>query len=112
MKTYLIAYDIADKKRLARVRKVVYSYALGGQKSVLEAPLNKKLLQELIDKLNNIMIRPVNKIHNYATGKTETHILDEKFMLKLRKYLNKYGYKYCWQEVSPDCKGCNYPYNY
>ena len=63
MKTYLIAYDIADKKRLARVRKVAYSYALGGQKSVLEAPLNKKLLQELIDKLNNIIDPHIDKIN-------------------------------------------------
>ena len=61
----------------------------------------------MADKLNNIIIRPVNKIYNHATGKTETHILDAKFISKLQKYLNKYGYKYCWQEVSSDCKECN-----
>ncbi|NWF67288.1 MAG: CRISPR-associated endonuclease Cas2, partial [Campylobacterales bacterium] len=29
-------YDICEPKRLYRVRKVAYSFALGGQKSVLE----------------------------------------------------------------------------
>ncbi|WP_243389207.1 CRISPR-associated endonuclease Cas2 [Conservatibacter flavescens] len=34
--TYLIAYDIADHKRLARVHKVVEGFAIGGQKSLYE----------------------------------------------------------------------------
>ena len=40
MENFLVAYDIFDKKRLPKVKKVVYSYALGGQKSALEAPLD------------------------------------------------------------------------
>ena len=46
MQNYLICYDIFDKKRLYKVRKIVYSYALGGQKSALEAPLSKKELKD------------------------------------------------------------------
>ena len=42
-RNYLVCYDIADKKRLAKVRKVAYSYALGGQKSAVEAPLDVKV---------------------------------------------------------------------
>lgn len=33
---YLIAYDIADAKRLYRVHKQVEAYAIGGQKSFYE----------------------------------------------------------------------------
>lgn len=54
-KTYLICYDIVNEKRLAKVKKIAYSYALGGQKSVLEAPLTKKLLKELIEKLSKVI---------------------------------------------------------
>jgi len=63
MKKYIVAYDIADKKRLARVRKIAYSYALGGQKSVLEAPLNAKLLKELTEKLNQLIDPSVDRIN-------------------------------------------------
>lgn len=33
---YLVAYDIADSKRLYRVHKKVEAYAIGGQKSFYE----------------------------------------------------------------------------
>jgi len=60
--SYLICYDIADKKRLNKVRKVAYSYALGGQKSAVEAPLDKRALKELVSKLNRL-IRDNDKIN-------------------------------------------------
>jgi len=62
---YLICYDIADKKRLRKVRKVAYGYALGGQKSAVEAPLDKKLLKELVKKLQKL-IRDNDKINIIA----------------------------------------------
>jgi len=37
------------------VRKVVYAYALGGQKSVLEVPMDTKTLKELVGKLEKII---------------------------------------------------------
>ena len=51
---YIIAYDISDDKRLAKVAKLIYFYALGGQKSALEAPLSKDELHELIDMILSI----------------------------------------------------------
>lgn len=61
-KLYLIAYDISDEKRLAKVRKVAYSYALGGQKSALVAPLDKKSLKKLSQKLSQL-IKDEDKIN-------------------------------------------------
>lgn len=55
MHNYIIAYDIPDKKRLVKVRKIAYSYALGGQKSAVEAPLDEKLMKSLVRELENIM---------------------------------------------------------
>jgi CRISPR-associated endonuclease Cas2 len=55
MYDFLVAYDIFDKKRLVKVKKIVYSYSLGGQKSALETPLNKQLMKELIKNLNTII---------------------------------------------------------
>jgi CRISPR-associated endonuclease Cas2 len=52
---YLIAYDIADPKRLNKVRKIAYSYALGGQKSAVEAPLTQKDLKILVARLLKVM---------------------------------------------------------
>jgi CRISPR-associated protein Cas2 len=61
-KLYLIAYDITDTKRLAKVRNLIYSYALGGQKSALEVPLTKKALMELLKKLEPL-IREKDKVN-------------------------------------------------
>lgn len=38
MSHFLVAYDVVQSKRRVRVAKLVYSYALGGQKSALEVP--------------------------------------------------------------------------
>ncbi len=63
MKTYLLAYDIVDKKRLSRIRKIAYSYAIGGQKSSLELPLSKKQLSTLIFKLQKVINKKQDKIN-------------------------------------------------
>ena len=55
MKDYLLCYDIADKKRLYKVRKLSYPYALGGQKSALFVPLSKYEVKELLGKLDEII---------------------------------------------------------
>lgn len=55
MYDFLICYDVFDKKRLPKVKKLVYSYALGGQKSALEVPLNKQLMKELVKNINIIV---------------------------------------------------------
>jgi len=55
MKTFLIVYDICDKKRLHKVAKIIYGYALGGQKSALETPLNKDEITKLKNKIECII---------------------------------------------------------
>ena len=55
MHNHIIAYDIFNPKRLPKVRKVVYSYALEGQKSALEAPLDKELMKSLVKELLDII---------------------------------------------------------
>lgn len=54
-KLYLICYDIKDLKRLAKVRRIAYSYALGGQKSALEALLDRVSLKELESRLAEVI---------------------------------------------------------
>ena len=53
MHNFLIAYDIFDPKRLRKVKNIVYSYSLGGQKSAIEAPLDKLSLKMLITELSS-----------------------------------------------------------
>jgi len=55
MKNYIIAYDVFNVKRLPKVKKIAYSYALGGQKSAVEAPLRKKDIKALYAKLEPIL---------------------------------------------------------
>lgn len=52
---YIIAYDITDKKRLPKIKKIAYSYALGGQKSAVEAPLDVKLMKSLVQELETLL---------------------------------------------------------
>ena len=50
----------------------------------------------MMNKPNNIIIRPVRNIYNCSTGKVETHTMTKKEMIRLNRYLNKYFKKY-WQ---------------
>ena len=63
MNTFLIAYDICDKKRLSKVRKLVYSFSIGGQKSAIEAPLRREEIGYLISKLHNLIKDAEDKIN-------------------------------------------------
>ncbi|WP_314868036.1 CRISPR-associated endonuclease Cas2 [Aggregatibacter kilianii] len=55
---YLIAYDIADAKRLYQVHKKVEAYAIGGQKSFYECWMTQherlKLQENLTALMDNI----------------------------------------------------------
>jgi CRISPR-associated endonuclease Cas2 len=67
MKSFIVAYDVFDKKRLRKVKKIVYVFAIDGQKSAREVYLNANLTKELVslllevleeeDKLNIIQIK-------------------------------------------------------
>lgn len=52
---FFIAYDILNPKRAYKIRKLVYSYAIGGQKSALDIPLKPRELNSLIGELNPLM---------------------------------------------------------
>lgn len=54
MTNFLIAYDIFDIKRLPKVKRVAYSFSLGGQRSALEAPLSQSFMKELVSQLLNL----------------------------------------------------------
>jgi CRISPR-associated protein Cas2 len=60
---YLIAYDVTDNKRRYKIRKIAYSYAFGGQKSALEADLNKKEIFELAKKISAKMNLQNDRAH-------------------------------------------------
>ena len=60
---YLIGYDVNSPKRLARVRKVAYSYAFGGQKSAVEAFLDKRELNELALNLSRVINLERDRVH-------------------------------------------------
>ncbi len=62
MKRHLICYDIRDPKRLARVRRMAYAYAYGGQRSALEAPLSAKEARELHAKLEALIDPAVDSL--------------------------------------------------
>ena len=51
MSNFLVAYDIVQSKRRVRVAKLVYGYALGGQKSALEVPVTLSEIKEIADEL-------------------------------------------------------------
>ena len=51
----LIAYDIADSKRLYRVHKKVEAYAIGGQKSFYECWMTQHELLKLKENLTALM---------------------------------------------------------
>ena len=55
MQTFVVLYDIFNMKRLGKVKKIAYSYALGGQKSAVEAPLNKSLTHTLLQELTKVL---------------------------------------------------------
>jgi len=60
---YLIGYDIISSKRRRKIRQISYSYAFGGQKSAVEAILDKKELVELAKKLSVKMDLSDDKVH-------------------------------------------------
>lgn len=56
MTHFLVAYDVVESKRRVQVAKLVYGYALGGQKSALELPVTlsevKQIAIELKEKID------------------------------------------------------------
>lgn len=67
---YIIAYDIAHRKRLARVAKVLKMYGVRQQKSVFACEIRAEQLAQLTQKLRAI-IRPLqDKVRIYRMCET------------------------------------------
>lgn len=61
MSAYIVSYDIISAKRRSKVAKVVYGYALGGQKSVLEVPVSLDEAHALAQELDGLIDPKVDK---------------------------------------------------
>jgi CRISPR/Cas system-associated endoribonuclease Cas2 len=84
MKNYLLCYDIADPKRLYRVRKHSYPLALGGQKSALFVPATKSEIQRTLKTLTKEMKLDEDRVniieveeHPLILGRSMDIIYDE-----------------------------------
>lgn len=52
----IVAYDIADDKRLTRVAKVMLDYGVRVQKSIFEVEATPPVFRELIDRVEKIIV--------------------------------------------------------
>ena len=60
---YIIAYDIADEKRINRVRHLLKGYSTGGQRSVYECFLTESELNYLVEELSYLIDERFDRIH-------------------------------------------------
>jgi len=63
MSHFLVAYDVVESKRRVRVAKLVYSYALGGQKSALEVPVSSLEIKTIADELEDEIDAKTDKVN-------------------------------------------------
>jgi CRISPR-associated protein Cas2 len=52
----IVAYDIADEKRLARIAKVMLDYGVRVQKSIFEAGVTPAVFHELKQRVEKIIV--------------------------------------------------------
>jgi len=64
-KTFLIAYDVADSKRLRKVFRIVSDYAIPVQFSVFEASLSTREFQALMEELSAVVDAQFDSIRCY-----------------------------------------------
>jgi CRISPR-associated protein Cas2 len=62
---FLIAYDIANRKRLHRVARLIEGYGERVQKSVFECRLDPGRLAELLARVKDIMNKREDKLQIY-----------------------------------------------
>jgi len=60
---YLVAYDIADPKRLARVHRYMLGWKVGGQKSFYECWLTPAEVETVMDELGQLIVPAEDRIH-------------------------------------------------
>lgn len=72
---FLVLYDIADPKRLARVHKAVSAYAVGGQKSFFECWLRPAERKDLAEKLSALFNPQEDRIHFFEIDPRSLRLL-------------------------------------
>ena len=60
---YLIAYDICEPKRLARVHRYLLGWKVGGQKSFYECWLTPAELREVMVALGDLIVPDEDRVH-------------------------------------------------
>lgn len=60
---YLVAYDVADPRRLARVHRFLLGWKVGGQKSLYECWLTPAELRQLRDGLTVLVDAEEDRVH-------------------------------------------------
>jgi CRISPR-associated protein Cas2 len=74
-KDFLICYDIADKRRLSKIAKLVEANALRIQRSVyFYEGASKKELTSLIDKVVNILDEKADDLRIYTIKNKGIHL--------------------------------------
>ncbi len=85
---YLIAYDIADSKRLYRVHKQVEAYAIGGQKSFYECWLTPHEFVKLKANVTALMDNTEDRIFIYQLHKdTEPELFGKAHLQSTQPFL-------------------------
>jgi len=77
---FLIAYDIANPKRLIRVHRCLKSYGLPVQYSVFTAELRRKLLEQLLMNIAGIIDHCQDDVRCYTLpNRLEFEVLGQQF---------------------------------
>lgn len=85
---YLVAYDIADAKRLQRVHKRVQAYAIGGQKSFYECWLSKAEFAEFEQKLTALIVEEEDRVLIFQIPKdTEPRLFGTAFLQSVQPFM-------------------------
>ncbi|MCX7770466.1 MAG: CRISPR-associated endonuclease Cas2 [Proteobacteria bacterium] len=73
---YIVAYDISNEKRLAKVRYFIKNFSTGGQRSVYECFLTDEELERVTEGLKRIIHPFEDRIHIFTLdGRSKTHTL-------------------------------------
>lgn len=77
---YLMAYDIADPKRLARIHRVLKQQGLPVQYSVFTVVLKRKALLRLLERINTLINQREDDVRCYRLPENSpTEILGQQY---------------------------------
>ena len=66
----LVAYDISDSSALYRVKKLLTSFAVSGQKSFYECWVTVTELKDLIEKIGTRINQATDRVHFFELDKS------------------------------------------